>query len=69
MHPPPVTCLTTCLQDQYEDNKSPLNSKLAEYGRQGYFAPNFSLSFDLSLPSVTAFLPNTVSPNHPQAPL
>lgn len=48
-------------QDQYEDNKSPLNSKLAEYGRQGYFAPNFSLSFDLSLPSVTAFLPNTVN--------
>ena len=48
-------------QDQYEDNKSPLNTLLAEYTKQGFTNPNFSRSFDLTLPSVTAFLPNTVS--------
>lgn len=48
-------------QDQYEDNKSPLNAKLAEYTKQGYLAANFTQSYDLSLPSVTAFLPNTVN--------
>ena len=47
-------------QDQYEDNKSPLNALLAEYTKQGFTNPNFSRSFDLTLPSVTAFLPNTV---------
>jgi len=48
-------------QDQYEDNKSPLNALLAEYTKQGFTNPNFSRSFDLTLPSVTAFLPNTVN--------
>jgi len=52
-------------QDQYEDNNSPLNKKLAEYTKQGYLSANFSQSYDLSLPSVTAFLPNTV--NFPNA--
>ena len=47
-------------QDQYEDNKSPLNALLAEYTKQGLTNPNFTRSFDLTLPSVTAFLPNTV---------
>jgi len=48
-------------QDQYEDNKSPLNALLAEYTKQGLTNPNFTRSFDLTLPSVTAFLPNTVN--------
>jgi len=48
-------------QDQYEDNNSPLNKKLAEYTKQGYLSGNFSQTYDLSLPSVSAFLPNTVN--------
>lgn len=47
-------------QDQYEDNNSPLNKKLAEYTKQGYLVGNLSQSYDLSLPAVSAFLPNTV---------
>ena len=70
-------------QDQYEDNNSSLNKKLAEYTKQGwknmtiskfenhtifnllgYLSGNFSQTFDLSLPSVETFLPNTInSPN------
>jgi len=43
-------------QDQYEDNNSPLNQKLAEYSRQG----NQSQSYELSLPSISTFLPHTI---------
>ena len=71
-------------QDQYENNNSSLNKKLAEYSKQGrcgnkltaffentnspfptgYLSGNFSQTFDLSLPSVETFLPNTLnSPN------
>jgi len=51
-------------QDQFEDNNSLLNKRLAEYSKQGYLAGNFSQTYDLSLPSVQTFLPNTLtSPN------
>lgn len=51
-------------QDQYENNNSSLNKKLAEYSKQGYLSGNFSQTFDLSLPSIETFLPNTLnSPN------
>ena len=87
-------------QNQFENNNSSLNKKLAEYSKHGeteiliktfsplsipvswtlnlmkfflvtttkyfsgYLSGNFSQTFDLSLPSVETFLPNTlVSPN------
>ena len=86
-------------QNQFENNNSSLNKKLAEYSKHGeteiliktfslslplswtlnlmkfflvtttkyfsgYLSGNFSQTFDLSLPSIETFLPNTlVSPN------
>jgi len=52
-------------QDQYEDNNSALNKKLATFQSQGYLSANFSQSYDLSLPGVSTFLPHTV--NYPTA--
>jgi len=55
-------------QDQYENNNSSLNKKLAEYSKQGYLSGNFSQTFDLSLPSVETFLPNTINSPHSFTP-
>ncbi|XP_023347059.1 uncharacterized protein LOC111715893 [Eurytemora carolleeae] len=47
-------------QDQYEDNNSALNQKLHQYEDKGLFAGNMSGRFDLTVPGLAAFLPNTL---------
>jgi len=55
-------------QDQYENNNSSLNKRLAEYSNQGFLSGNFSQTYDLSLPSVETFLPNTIKSPHSFTP-
>jgi len=48
-------------QDQYEDNNSELNQKLKTYEARGFLSTNLSGRYDLSVPGLGSFLPNTLS--------
>jgi len=48
-------------QDQYEDNNSLLNQKLRSYEARGFLSSNLSGRYDLTVPGLGTFLPNTLT--------